>query len=256
METTSLRVEDRLDGASKFLSWKSRVTFYLNEYDFWAIVEKVAPPPIDPQDFLAHEKKEIKAQGVILDAMKDRLIPHLSKKKMDKEIFDALVGLFQNDNMNRKMLLRNKLRSVQISRYENVTNYFMRITRICDQLAAIGEKLDDVEFINVALNGFSKSLEPFFKGVCTREKLPYWQRIWDDFIHEDTWEESKGNKQGSSDVNLALVSNTRKGKGKGSNKKGNSDGGTSQPGKKKDLSKIKSFACHKNGHYSSQCPNI
>jgi hypothetical protein len=59
---------------------------------------------------------------------------------------------------------------------------------------------------------------------------------------------------GGSEENLALVSKTRKGKGKSSSKKGNSDGGSSQPGKKKDLSKIKCFSCHKNGHYASQCP--
>jgi hypothetical protein len=53
---------------------------------------------------------------------------------------------------------------------------------------------------------------------------------------------------------LALVSKTRKGKGKSSSKKGNNDGGSSQPGKKKDLSKIKCFSCHKNGNYASQCP--
>jgi hypothetical protein len=49
---------------------------------------------------------------------------------MTKEMFDALVGLFQSTNMNRKMVLRNKLRSVQMSRYDNVTSYFMRITQV------------------------------------------------------------------------------------------------------------------------------
>jgi hypothetical protein len=53
---------------------------------------------------------------------------------------------------------------------------------------------------------------------------------------------------------LVVVSKTRKGKGKGYSKKGNNDGGTSQPGKKKDLSKIKCFSCHKNENYASQCP--
>jgi hypothetical protein len=48
METTSLRVEDRLDGASNFLSWKARVTFLLKEHDFWEIVDKVVPAPTDP----------------------------------------------------------------------------------------------------------------------------------------------------------------------------------------------------------------
>jgi hypothetical protein len=49
METTSLRVEDRLDGASNFLSWKERVTFLLKEYDLWEIVDKVVPPLTDLQ---------------------------------------------------------------------------------------------------------------------------------------------------------------------------------------------------------------
>jgi hypothetical protein len=108
--------------------------------------------------------------------------------------------------------------------------------------------------MNVALNGLTKSWEPFVKGVCTRENIPYWQRLWDDFIQEETREEFKSINQGGSEEKFTLVSKTRKGKGKNSSKKGNSDGGSSQLGKKKDLSKIKCFSCHKNGHYASQCP--
>jgi len=33
MASTPLRVEDRLDGESNFLSWKARVTLALNDYD-------------------------------------------------------------------------------------------------------------------------------------------------------------------------------------------------------------------------------
>jgi uncharacterized protein YehS (DUF1456 family) len=94
METTSLRVEDRLDGASNFLSWKSRVTLALKEYDLWEIVDKVVVPLTDPQALATHEKKEIKFERVILDLVKDHLIPHLSEKNMTKDMFDALVGLF------------------------------------------------------------------------------------------------------------------------------------------------------------------
>jgi hypothetical protein len=202
----------------------------------------------------ALEKKDIKSQRVILDVVKDHLIPHVAEKQSAREMFKALVDLFQSDNLNRKMILRNKLRSIQMSRSDNVTSYFMRITQTRDQLAAIGEKVDDIELVNVALNGFTKPWEPFVKGICTREKLPDWQRLWDDCIQEETREESKASKQGGSDENLTLVSQTRKGKGKGSNKKGNSEGATSQSGKKKDLSKVKCFACHKSGNYASQCP--
>jgi hypothetical protein len=186
METTPLRVEDRLDGASNFLSWKARVTLALKEYDLWELVDKVVTPPTDPTTLEAHNKKEIKAERVLLDSMKDHLIPHLTEKKMTKEMFDALVSLFQSKNMNRKMVLRNKLRSMQMSRYDNVTSYLMRITQVHDQLAAIGEKMEDTELMNVALNGLPKSWEPFVKGVCARENIPDWQRLWDDCIQEET----------------------------------------------------------------------
>jgi hypothetical protein len=68
--------------------------------------------------------------------------------------------------MNRKMVLRNKLNSLKMSRYDNVTNYFMRITQVRDQLAIIVENMEDVKLVNVALNDIPKFWEPFFKGVC------------------------------------------------------------------------------------------
>jgi hypothetical protein len=50
------------------------------------------------------------------------------------------------------------------------------------------------------------------------------------------------------DENLALTSQTRRSKG--------NTGGESTPRsrKKKDVIKVKSFVCHKSGHYASQCP--
>jgi hypothetical protein len=169
-------------------------------------------------------------------------------------MFDALVCLLYSTNMNRKMVLRKKLKSVQMSRSGNVTSYFMRITQVRDEFAVIGEKTEDVELMNVALNSLPESWEPFVKGVCAREHLPDWQRLWDDCIQEEIREDSKSNKHGSSDENLALVNKTKKGKGKSYRKKGNNDGGSSQLGKKKDLSNIKCFSCHKNGHFASRCP--
>jgi hypothetical protein len=73
MELTPLRVEDKLDGESNFLSWKARVTLALKEYDLWDFVEKLVTPPIDPTTLEAHNKKEIKVERVLLDLVKDNL---------------------------------------------------------------------------------------------------------------------------------------------------------------------------------------
>jgi hypothetical protein len=133
----------------------------LKEYELWELVDKVVAPPTNLTALAANEKKEIKAERVILDSMKDYLIPHISKNKTRKDMFDALVGLFHSTNMNRKMVLRNKPRFVQMSRSDIVTSYFMRITKVRDQLETIGKKTKDEELMNVAFNGLPKSWEPF-----------------------------------------------------------------------------------------------
>jgi hypothetical protein len=48
------------------------------------------------------------------------------------------------------------------------------MTHLPNQLVGIGEKIDDVELVNMTLNGIPMYFEPFFKGFCSREKIPYW----------------------------------------------------------------------------------
>ena len=75
--------------------------------------------------------------------------------------------------------------------------------------------------------------------------------MWDDFIQEEIRRESLhgGQQRGEEEENLAF---TEKGKGKAKKKKPN-EGETSQDKKKKDVSKVKCFTCHKSGHFASQC---
>ena len=64
--------------------------------------------------------------------------------------------------------------------------YLTRLTQIKDELGAVGSKTVDEELVWIALNGFSKPWDTFVKGVVAREKLPDWQRLWDDFVQEET----------------------------------------------------------------------
>jgi hypothetical protein len=89
--------------------------------------------------------------------MKDHLIPHIVGKTMGKEMFDALVTLYQSENINWKMLLRNKLRATQMNKTNTVANYLMKIIELRDQLAAVGEEVKSEELVPIALNGFSSS---------------------------------------------------------------------------------------------------
>jgi hypothetical protein len=78
-----------------------------------------------------------------------------------------------------------------MTRLDTITSYLTKIKQIRDQLAAVGEKVEDAELVNMALNGFLASWEPFVKAICAREKLPDFERLWDDCIQEETRMESR-----------------------------------------------------------------
>jgi hypothetical protein len=58
------------------------------------IIKKVVPTPTNETKKEVIEKKGIKTQRVIMDAMKDHLIPHMAEKKSAKEMFKALDDFF------------------------------------------------------------------------------------------------------------------------------------------------------------------
>jgi hypothetical protein len=84
------------------------------------------------------------------------------------------------------MVLRDRLWNTKMSKIDSMTNYLTRITQVCDQLGAVGVTMTDVELVRVALNGFTKPWTSFIQGICSREKLPDFRRLWDDYIQEET----------------------------------------------------------------------
>jgi hypothetical protein len=253
---TGLRVEDRLDGAANFGAWKERMILLLQENELWDIVENTTTHPVvvptDATLLAAYTKKSIKAKRFILDAIKDHLIPHLTGKTHAYEMWESLTKLYQSTNENRKMVLREKLKSIKMTKAENVVTYLTRLTQVRDELGAVGEAIVDSDLVRTTLNGVSKQWVVFVEGIVAREKLPGWERLWDDFVQEET---QRGYVHGSSSTgheeeNVALATTSKK-----KFKRGPKGGQKPKGEGKKDMSKVKCFACHKFGHYAGQCPN-
>jgi hypothetical protein len=88
--------------------------------------------PTNPRFLIAHKKKEVKANQMLMEAIKDHLIPRIFEKKATKEMFATLVSIYHSENINRKMILQNKLRAMEMTRSGLVTRYLMKFIYIHD----------------------------------------------------------------------------------------------------------------------------
>jgi hypothetical protein len=177
-------------------------------------------PSSDPIALDVHEVREAKTQRIILDRVKDHLIPHLAEKKTTNGMWVALKGFYEAKNENHKMALWDKLHGARMVKGESVATYLTWVAQVKDELAVVGEVILDLELVQISLKGFTKEWEVFIKCVVGRENLPDWSRLWDDFTQEEVWGGSEEKVlDGADDKNIVIVA------------KGNE--------KKKDMSKVK-----------------
>lgn len=67
--------------------------------------------PVDPADNDKYEEAMARAKIIIVDGVKDHVVPHIVEKEMTNEMWEALKKLYQHTSVQRRMLLENQLRS-------------------------------------------------------------------------------------------------------------------------------------------------
>jgi hypothetical protein len=93
-----MRVEDRLAGTSNWSSWKARMIFFLEDLELWDIVEAVVPPiPVTAPVLVAKfRKRNNKGKRTISDAVRDHIIPHLTRKAHAYEMWASLCKVYES----------------------------------------------------------------------------------------------------------------------------------------------------------------
>eukprot|EP00253_Pinus_taeda_P003126 PITA_03126 len=121
----SKETEPRLDGSSNFVIWKAKILAILDIHRIKDIALKNVAIPVDPTANEKYEEAEAKAKCLILDGVKDYVIPHIVEKNTIREMWEVLATLYQGSSVQRKMLLENQLRSYQMQNGEQIDQFLL-----------------------------------------------------------------------------------------------------------------------------------
>lgn len=93
MATSGLRVEDRLDGGGNWTPWKARIVLLL-ECELWELVSQAVTLHTDSILLAEFKKKNVRAKRIILDSVKDHIIPHVVGKDFAFQMWESLGNLY------------------------------------------------------------------------------------------------------------------------------------------------------------------
>ena len=116
--------------------------------------------------------------SIIVESIKDHLIPYISHLDSSKKMYDALTNIFSVRNIGQVMSLKNELRDIKMNDDNNITSYFVRISQLRDQLQAIEEIILEKELVNIVLNGLPKTWDAFATSMNTGKEYPTFEELW------------------------------------------------------------------------------
>lgn len=159
--SNGVRPEDRLEGATNFTSWKIRIMSTLKELEIDSLIEKPPQSQMNEDEKCEWNKNNKKAMRILIDSIKDHIIPTISFLESTYHMFSTLVGMFEINNTSIILALKNDLSRIWMNQGESITSYLMRITKLRNQLANIGHAYYEKELSMIILNGLPLSLDSF-----------------------------------------------------------------------------------------------
>ena len=102
------KLDEKLEGDDNFQAWKYRISLVLEKNELDSYIHEEVPVPERDEAKALHKNKLVMAKRIIVDSIKDPLIPQVSSLNTPKAMFGALTKLFEGKKINRKMTLRNR----------------------------------------------------------------------------------------------------------------------------------------------------
>ena len=97
MAVNRVRDQDRLDEASNFVVWKAKILSVLDRNRVKHFALRTIVIPVDPADNDKYEEAMARAKSILLDEVKDHVVPHIAEKDTTNEMWEALKKLYQKD---------------------------------------------------------------------------------------------------------------------------------------------------------------
>ncbi|KAI3500548.1 hypothetical protein L1887_36372 [Cichorium endivia] len=257
--------------STNYLLWKNQIHPLLSYQDLLGHIDGSSPSPSPTIEvegksapnplYTSWYKADQQALLIIQSSLSEEAMAETLGLNNAYAIWKALEDAYSHDSMERVHTLRDTLRQLQKGS-STVPEYGRKFKAICDQLAAIGQPVDELDKAHWFLCGLGSGYESFSTTHRAIKPAPPFRSLLSQaeshelflnsihhsstpppaaFTAQQHWDSQSSSRGGSSN----------RGNFSGGRGRGNSSGGRGR-GRRSPHCQL----CRNNGHYASSCPDL
>ncbi|KAJ9552360.1 hypothetical protein OSB04_016405 [Centaurea solstitialis] len=211
---------------------------------------KTSPNP----EYATWQEENQRALLILQSSLTEEAMAEVLGLHTAHEVWHALESAYSHDSVERMQNLRDSLRQLQKGA-SSVTEYGRKFKSLCDQLAAIGQPVDDADKTHWFLCGLGPSFETFSTAHRAVKPRPGFRDLLSQAEGHELFLKSV---HGSSTSHVAFTAESgrsytpsnRRNSGRGGRGGGRSGG----RGRGRRLPHCQ--LCRQDGHYANRCPDL
>ena len=157
---SSIKVENKFEGASNFRSWKKRIDLILEKNKLLDLAKGNVKNPTEEAsdaDKVKFKDLELVVMTLMVEGIKENIFPFIPNIDHAQEMYEALSNFFTIKNIGQVASLKNELRNTKMTKKDIVATFFVKIARLKDDLLAIDEIIPDKELVITVILGLPPS---------------------------------------------------------------------------------------------------
>ena len=145
-------------------------------------IDQEVPKLTDATELAEWNKCVATARRILLEGVRDHIVSSLHGKEAPFSMWKTLKDLYQKNNGQRKLALKDKLQKIKCEKGDTISTYLNKLTTCRDELGSVGITTADDDMVSLALLDIPKSWHSYQDSVNGIEKLPNWERLWLDLM--------------------------------------------------------------------------
>ena len=113
-----------------------------------------------------------KALALIGLSVEDQYLPTVNECDTAKAAWDALASIYKSRSNARVLILKRQLNSITLQDSEPLIKYIGRAQALRDQLAAIGQSVDESDVVLAVLNGLPRQYNTLVTVIENTDPMP------------------------------------------------------------------------------------